>query len=496
VLLVDAASPDLLEKWTDDGTLPNLKRLRDRGIYGRVGESRHWLAEAMPYMIFSGQSPAETGLHCYAMWQKETMRARPPTKDWLPCQPFWRAFDENGPRAIVLDPPNVYPPEPFNGLEVIGWATNDKLAPFQSYPPELARQIHGKFGSDLLPDEFYGLIRKSQFLHERQMMSDINARFRDLCLDLIQPEKWDLFFASLFTAHSAGHRLWSAASIGETVSEDERRDLNDTIRQVYVSIDQVVGELARAVGEETVFIVLSAHGMDVNNSRTWIFPEMLRRVLGDPPGSPSFLQRLRKTIPIGWRHAIKALLPYRLRRGLTRYWRMERLHWETTRAFPLFSDTQGWVRINLKGREAEGIVPPSEYETLCQQIRAGLGSFVDADTGEAIIQDIFEPRKVYRGRHLEELPDLVVQWAETPAADHRAVSSPEFGTIAWPTPGHNPEGRSGNHRPEGMLLAVGPGIRRGTFPGARLVDLAPTILSLLGEPIPECMEGMPLNLLA
>jgi predicted AlkP superfamily phosphohydrolase/phosphomutase len=171
------------------------------------------------------------------------------------------------------------------------------------------------------------------------------------------------------------------------------------------------------------------------------------------------------------------------------------LNLENTRAFPLFSDTQGWVRINLKGREARGIVDPSEYAALCAQISAGLRSFVDADTGEAIIQDIFEPRKVYSGKHLEELPDLVVQWADTPAARHRALSSPEFGTITWPTPGRNPEGRSGNHRPHGMLVAAGPGIRKGTFADARLVDLAPTILSLLGQPVPERMEGHPLDLL-
>ncbi len=403
---------------------------------------------------------------------------------------------QNGPRAIVIDAPNVYPPEPFNGMEVIGWATHDTLAPFQSYPRELAHRIHSKFGSELLPDEFYGLIRKSQFRRERQLMLDINAKFRDLCLDLIHEEKWDLFFATLFTAHFAGHRLWSTTSIGETVSEEERNDLNDTLRQVYVSIDQVVGELARALGEDTVFVVLSAHGMDVNNSRCWIFPEMLRRVTGDSPVSSSLLQRLREAIPLQWRHAIKSVLPYGARRGLTRYWRMERLHWESTRAFPLFSDTQGWVRINLKGREPLGIVPPSEYETLCQEISAGLRSFVDADTGEAIIQDIFQPRQAFTGRHLDDLPDLVVQWAETPAANHRALTSREFGTIAWPTPGHNPEGRSGNHRPQGMLVAVGPGIRKGTFPGARLVDLAPTILSLLSQPVPESMEGSPLDLLA
>ena len=463
VLLLDAASPDLIEKWTDDGTLPNLKRLRERGAYGRLDSVAEWLAEATPYVFFSGQSPAATGLHCYAMWQKETMTARTPGKDWLPYQPFWRSFRENGPRAIIVDPPNVYPPEPFNGIEIIGWATLDTLAPFQSYPPELAATIRRRFGAGLVPDEMYGAGSRDGFLLARRRMLEINRKFTELCNDLMREEHWDLFLGTLFTAHHAGHRLWSAVNVKEKLSEAEKADLNDTIRQVYVSIDEAVGRLVEAVGDEAVIMVLSVHGMDVNNSRCWIFPEMLRRVMGTPPAPPSLLQRLRMLIPVEWRHAVKSLLPFHARRGLTRYWRMRALRWENTRAFKLFSDTQGWVRINLKGREALGVVEPAEYDELCREISEGLKSFVDADTGEPIIKDIFRPHQVFEGERLPDLPDMIVRWAESPASMHRAVSSPRYGVIPWPTPGRNPEGRSGNHRAQGMLIAAGPDVKPGAI---------------------------------
>jgi predicted AlkP superfamily phosphohydrolase/phosphomutase len=101
VIVLDAASPDLIEKWTDDGSLPNLKKLRERGAYGRLESAAELLADAPPYAFYSGRNPAATGLHFYSMWHKETMKARAPGKDWLPYQPFWRAFKENGPRAIV-----------------------------------------------------------------------------------------------------------------------------------------------------------------------------------------------------------------------------------------------------------------------------------------------------------------------------------------------------------------------------------------------------------
>jgi hypothetical protein len=88
------------------------------------------------------------------------------------------------------------------------------------------------------------------------------------------------------------------------------------------------------------------------------------------------------------------------------------------------------------------------------------------------------------------LPDLLVLWAQTPAADHRALVSSRYGRIEWPTPGHNPDGRSGNHRPQGFLIAAGERMGRGSsIEGAHIVDLAPTACALLGVPQPLKMCG-------
>ena len=71
-----------------------------------------------------------------------------------------------------------------------------------------------------------------------------------------------------------------------------------------------------------------------------------------------------------------------------------------------------------------------------------------------------------------------------------AVVSDQYGTVAWPTPGRNPDGRSGNHRAQGWLAAAGPSIRAGQqIRGASILDIAPTTLSLLGLEKPEDMVG-------
>ena len=110
------------------------------------------------------------------------------------------------------------------------------------------------------------------------------------------------------------------------------------------------------------------------------------------------------------------------------------------------------------------------------------------------MQEVARPAQLFEGERLSALPDLIVRWADSPAAAHRAIRSPLFGEIPWPTPGRNPEGRGGNHRPEGMLITAGPGVRRGPIGKAHILDLAPTILKLLGQPVPAEMEGKLLQL--
>ncbi len=492
-IVLDAAEPSLIEKWIEDGNLPNLKRLQQQGAYGRLESVAGWLAEAVPYCFYTGRNPASHGAHCYVMFQKETMKFRPPGMDWLPIRPFWRNFKKGGPRAIVLDVSNGPALEPFNGIEIAGWATQDALVPYQTYPPDLAKWIHAHYGSAILPDEMYGLVSKQDFMETRQLLIDVSRKFERLCIELMHKEPWDLFLAYLFTAHHGGHRLWSPINIKDSLTDSEKTDLADSMRQVYIANDRAIGELVQATGEDVMVMVMSMHGMGVNNSRTWIFPEMLRRVMGVEAGSRSSLiqiiKSLRDLIPVEWRHQVKSRFPYGVRRWLTRTWRTSGFKWNETHAFNLFSDTQGWVRINLKGREVQGIVEPAEYDALCQQISEGLKTFVDADTNEPIIKSIFRPHQAFEGERLDDLPDLIVNWVDSPAAMHRAVVSPQFGAIPWPTPGHNPEGRSGNHRWEGFLLLAGKDIKPGAIENAHILDLAPTILSLLEQPIPAEMEG-------
>ena len=160
--------------------------------------------------------------------------------------------------------------------------------------------------------------------------------------------------------------------------------------------------------------------------------------------------------------------------------------WSKMKAFALPSFSDGRIRINLQGRESQGIVPPSEYQALCSELSEKLYQLKDARTGMPIVKQIIQTRQSPAERD-PKLPDadLVVIWQDEHVTD--VIDSPELGRI-----GPVPFIRTGGHRSEGFVLAQGPGIPVGSYLNGHCVDIAPTILSLMNAPIPEYCQGKPL----
>jgi predicted AlkP superfamily phosphohydrolase/phosphomutase len=85
--------------------------------------------------------------------------------------------------------------------------------------------------------------------------------------------------------------------------------------------------------------------------------------------------------------------------------------WKNTRAFSLPTDQYGWIRINLRGRESEGIVPPDKYEKLCLELIEML-SILTSETGELLVEDITRTATDAESALVNPLPDLVVHWRD------------------------------------------------------------------------------------
>ncbi len=496
---LDAADPSLVERWSDEGHLPNLASLRARGAWGRL-DPVDGVGVGPPWPSFYTGSPVSAhGLYSYLIWSGERMTEVRPDPRTLPLEPFWRHLGPDGPRVVAFDVPLVYAPGPFNGVELSGWATHEHFGPAASYPPDLLGSVEARFGKAPLLDEVHARVEVRRLLEERDSLVATSGRVAAVGTHLLEDEPWDLGIVCLSTAHRAGHKLWSAAGSTGRGGAHEHAELKTALGAVYEAVDRAVGTLVASAGPETTVVVFALHGMGPNTSLVDALPTMVARILGadtDHVVADPLLRRIRRSVPRRWRDAVKRSLPLPVQDRLSAFWRTSRLDWTRTPAFCLTGDLHGFVRINLRGREAEGIVEPgAEYDALVRRLTEGLLTFVDVETGTPVVRRVVRPEElpVPEGRRAD-LPDLTVVWDDRPASARREIRSDCFGSIFRDLPGGYPDGRSGNHCAQGFAIVVGPTVEGGTLrSGATILDLAPTALAALGVAQPRAMSGRPLT---
>lgn len=493
---LDAGDRLLVDRWIADGTLENLGALKRSGTSGRLETSAKYLAGSPWPTFYTGLPPSHHGLYADFQWRPDTMEYARPDAGWFSARPFWRSLGD-GRRVIAYDVPMILSSEAFDGVEISGWASHDKYGPPESHPPELLDEVKRKFGEWPVSQEPYGPSRVGDLLALREELIENTHRSCRLASWLLD-RPWDLAIVAFSAPHRGGHRLWSRSSIRGGISEKEGAVFDGALHDIYAACDRAIGELVNGAPGATV-VVFSVHGMGPNTSRTDLFDDMLEAVLhgreSDRP-RPGLFRRAGEMLPLEARRFLTARIPRRLQNRLMSMWTTGGVQWDETRAFPLRADLQGYVRINLQGREAVGTVPPGEpSERLCERITEGLLTFSDSTTGERIVESVQPVDRLFPdGPRVDRLPDLIVQWKDTPADRHEAVESPRFGTVSRKTPGRIPNGRSGNHRPEGIIIASGAGIAPGIEMErtADILDLPPTVLALMGVEVPIPLAGQPI----
>ena len=533
---LDSFDPDLLARFMDAGELPNLRRLRDAGVYCRLENSVRYAGGEAPlsntescWVAFqTGVSPRSTG--CWSSVRYDPVRymatsdAKASGYDYKEFPPFFALGDDY--RVAAFDLPSSAVCAGVNGIQIVGWGGHFPFVERGSQPAGLLDEITARYGKNGILYKDYGVFWNPRYARwlERELVESIRTRTQ-ICEDLLAREPWDLFIAGFGEPHSAGHDLLFASDRSNPVHSAWKGD-HDPLLRVYTEIDSAIGRIAEKAPEDACLMCFSVHGMegnytDLNNY--FQLPELLYRFNfpgrigfadGDPkqPLGPPFLTGRhwywfgevwrRRYVRSAWLRRIQSLLPGWLvwpasqdfLFPYTRDWFGPEVGWipavwyskawPRMRSFALLAFAEGQIRINLKGREANGLVAPEDYGAECDRISDFLRRVVNPRTGRPWVRDVVRTRT---GSPLNDDPrlphaDLIVVYDSVPAD---VIDSPDVGRI-----GPVPYYRTGGHRASGFMLARGPGIESGiTLPQADVFDLAPTILHLLGAPVPSAMEG-------
>lgn len=542
---LDSVDPVLLEKWMAEGHLENLDRLCQQGSYGRLNNAVNYCGRAVEtsaterlwVMALTGCLPNTTGYWgpvTYDAAKYDVVHDTEGAYDYKEYPAFYALGEDY--KVAIFDAPVAALSDQVNGPQILGWGGHAPHTPSHSKPPELFGQIVEKYGNNPVLHKDYGCWWDEEYCKniKKSLSVSINRRVK-ICQDLLQQEDWDLFLTVFGDTHSASHDFWHLSQSDHPLYPymEEKRAEGDPMLNAFKEVDKAIGEILEAAPDDANVVIFSVHSMGNNVTDVFSmlflgeflyrfnFPGKMMLAPGKSgrPLAPPNTKPQRKTWPGEvWqqkhsrnpiKRTLRRYLPGTLQGKLDKWlksseldtlrcpsWTSESLNWQPAmwyqhlwpqmKAFALPAFAAGHLRINLEGRESNGIVPPAEYDALCEELTDKLMQLTDARTGQPVVKEVVRTRKspMDDSPNLPD-PDLVVLWNDTPTD---VVDSPDYGRIG-PVTYYRP----GGHRVPGWLLTKGEGIEPGSgLSQGAAIDIGPTILEMMGISIPSHCDGKPL----
>ncbi|MCI0492459.1 MAG: alkaline phosphatase family protein [Planctomycetes bacterium] len=510
----DGATFDLIKPWVADGLLPNIAEILQNGAHGA-------LRSTMPPMTFpawssfmTGKNPGKHGIFDFTRQRPGTYNLEFVNGGQRMAPSFWRLLSDAGRRVISISVPCTYPPEQVNGIMLSGFDApglgggNSKLDARGMFPPSLCEELDRAVGGHPIGSFPIAEINQGRPDLALEKILDAIRRKAATAKYLIRHHPWDCAMILFGESDGVGHHYWKYCDPDSPLFTAQPAGMKDSILRVYQELDIQLGELRQLLPPETTLLMMSDHGFGgVSNSV--LYPNCWLReqgVLDFRGGASRWASRTLDAIKI---RAV-ATLPSKIKRfiyraaqgrlgGIEAQVRYGIIDWPNTKAYFEENPYYPVLRINVKGRQPSGIVEPgAEYEALRTELIGRLEDWRHPETGERIVFRAYRREEVYSGSQLDEAPDILVHWNEHEGYTYAFKVSSKSKSFAWTEeidPNH-PEnlafftGKSGSHRDDGIFLADGPTVRSGcSIDGARIVDVAPTILHLLGVAVPQDMDG-------
>ena len=451
VIGLDCATPRLLFDQLA-GEVPNIAALMDRGMHGDLDSITPPITIPAWACAMSGLTPGQLAI--YGMRNRKdtgyeglsiatSLSVREPQ--------VWDLLGRTGRRSLLIGVPPGYPPRPVEGWRVSCFLTPPSATEF-THPPELAGEIAEELGGEPYIFDIPNFRERGEDHVLDQVFRMTERRFR-VARRLARTKPWDFFMLVEMGPDRLHHVFWHHMDPAHPKHEPGNR-FETAFRDYYRFLDREVGSLLEVLPEDAVVILMSDHG-----ARRMVggvcFNEWLAR-----EGYLRFERQPDGPTPIG-RAAID---------------------WDRTVAWG-DGGYYGRLFLNVRGREPRGVVDPSRYEEVRDELVERLQAMPGPD-GSPLGTRVYRPQDVYpevRG----VAPDLIVYFGDL---EWRSVGQVGTGQVFTYENDTGPDGA--NHDRTGVFVLAGvPGQPTGRCQGLRLVDVGPTILSLYGLEPPEGAQG-------
>ncbi|OQX28039.1 MAG: hypothetical protein BWK80_02190 [Desulfobacteraceae bacterium IS3] len=509
IIGIDSACFDLINPWIAQGLLPNLSGLIRNGVSGKLKSVVPPMSPPAWTSFATGKNPGKHGIFDFTTRRTGTYELEFVNALWRKSDTIWKIMSDAGKRVCTVAVPMSYPPEQINGAMISGidtpGASGRAAGPSGFWPPELYEEITHAVGTYLISPNI-GMFETHQADRILSAAEETVSRKMDTAIYLYKKEAWDCFTVVVGESDAVSHRLWKYHDKSSPFSDEHssRYQGPDPVLHIYKKIDGYIGKLCSLISEDTAVIIMSDHGHGGNLTKAiypnrWLERQHILQFRTETKRKRLMNECFRqakkialKFLPPNLKKAIlrKSDLGSRLESAL----RFSAIDWSRTQAF--FDETPYFpnIWINLKGREPQGIVSPEAYYEVRNDIADRLYRWIDPESGQPIVKKVWIREELYSGPFTEKAPDLIIEWNTDKGYSYLFRSSQHIKI------GQNPispirsqemkQVRSGDHRDYGLFIASGKHIRKDReIKGAKLIDLAPTLLYFLGIGISSDMDG-------
>jgi predicted AlkP superfamily phosphohydrolase/phosphomutase len=429
--------------------MPTLTALRARGAWGALRSTTPPITVPAWTAMVSGRDPGELGLYGFRMRPAGSYELRMVQSQDVRRERVWDVLARAGKHSSVLFVPPSAPPFPVQGELVSCFLARDAQRGF-TFPERLAGELRARFGA---------------YVSDVQVREDDRAQlFEELCEMTrqhfaIARHVWETRQPDFMMMVEIGPDRLHHAFFTELDSNHPRHDPNSPLCDVgeryYALLDREIAALLALADDDTSVIVASDHGARAMRGcfmiNQWLVEQGFLRLLGELPTRGPL-----RSHHVDWAH------------------------------------TQAWaeggyyarVFINVQGREPQGCVKPSDFETLCTRVREGLRNVRGPD-GQAWENRVERPRDLYREVR-GDAPDLIAMFDSLSV---RALSDVGGETALYAE--RDPRGGdAANHDMDGIIVLAGPGVHaRGELSGCTIQDVGVTALAMMGVSAPADWLG-------
>jgi predicted AlkP superfamily phosphohydrolase/phosphomutase len=481
VIGLDSAPLGLMVEWTEKGYLPNLARVFGRGSYGDLYSPVPVTPLAWS-SIYTGLNPGRHGILGFMNHKPGTYEDFAVNSTLRDGRDLWEVAGSQGRKVVVVNTPLTYPPRPVNGSLVCGFMAPGTEGEF-TYPASLGAEL-----KRALPGYRIGTAPgylKGPYLKELVRTVDLVG---GAAVHLLEKNEWDLAFVVFKETDEVQHSFF---------------DRPAAVLRLYREVDLYVGRLMSLAGESAYTFVVSDHGGEKFEKRFNVAGFLQRSgyvstISARRSGTSRMLRGAARVMAAarfqwifdvpGARKVMQGVIRARANAASdSDGFYAGKIDWPRTKAF--ISSGVG-IRLNVKGREPQGVIEEEDYEKVRDELASQLSALRDPENGHTVFRHALPREKVLSGPHVADAPDIMclpdTGYLPTEALasfDPLALTSSKGALFSRTSPW------SGTHSPFGVVAVSGPGVERGRIRDAKLEDIAPTVLYAMGLRVPKGLDG-------